>query len=236
MDSKWSASQVSETEREATERRRKEQERRLQMKVSIALGLAVALLAGIFVVNREGDPGVSSGSEPGQAGRFEFAVGDPGPGSEAPGFELASSAGGSFELGEQEGQTVLLYFHEGLMCQPCWDQIVDLEGDLDGLRKLGIDELVSITTDPIDQIEQKVADEGIGTPVLSDPELETSEAYSANQYGMMGESRDGHSFIVVGPDGVIQWRADYGGPPNFTMYLPVPDLLADIEQGLENAS
>ncbi len=236
LDSKRSASQVSETEQEAIERRRKEQERRLQIKVGIALGLAVALLAGIFIVNRESDAGVGAGSEAGQAGRFEFAVGEPGPGSDAPVFELASSAGETFELGEQDGQTVLLYFHEGLTCQPCWDQIVDLEGELDGLRKLGIDELVSITTDPIDQIEQKVADEGIGTAVLSDPELDASEAYSANQYGMMGESRDGHSFVVVGPDGVIRWRADYGGPPNFTMYVPVSDLLADIEQGLENTS
>ena len=50
---------------------------------------------------------------------------------------------------------------------------------------------------------------------------------------MMGTSRDGHTFILVGPDGVIRWRADYGGPPNYTMYLPVDALLADIQQGLK---
>ena len=43
------------------------------------------------------------------------------------------------------------------------------------------------------------------------------------------------SFIVVGPDGEIEWRADYGGTPDYTMYVPVPNLFADIREG-KNAS
>ena len=58
----------------------------------------------------------------------------------------------------------------------------------------------------------------------------------ANDYGMMGTGRDGHSFIVVGPEGRIRWRADYGGAPNYTMYVPVPKLLADIRAGLKGGS
>ncbi len=50
---------------------------------------------------------------------------------------------------------------------------------------------------------------------------------------MMGDSTNGHTFVVVGPDGKIQWRADYGGAPDYTMYVPVPDLLADMRAGLE---
>jgi hypothetical protein len=38
----------------------------------------------------------------------------------------------------------------------------------------------------------------------------------------------GHAFILVGPDGVIRWRADYGEPPNFTMYVPNGTLLAEL--------
>jgi hypothetical protein len=49
---------------------------------------------------------------------------------------------------------------------------------------------------------------------------------------MMGTSRDGHSFIVVGPDGLIRWRADYGGAPDYTMYVPSQSLLADLRAGL----
>jgi len=76
-----------------------------------------------------------------------------------------------------------------------------------------------------------VADERLTIPVLSDPGGVVSTVYHANQYGMMGASRDGHSFILVGKDGAIVWRADYGGAPKYTMYVPVPNLIADLRQG-----
>jgi len=47
----------------------------------------------------------------------------------------------------------------------------------------------------------------------------------------MGDDRDGHSFILVGPDGTIRWRADYGGAPKYSMYVPVQRLLADLASG-----
>ncbi len=52
---------------------------------------------------------------------------------------------------------------------------------------------------------------------------------------MMGESRDGHSFVVVGPDGRIRHRADYGGAPDYTMYVPLRNLVADLRRGLDDA-
>ena len=82
-------------------------------------------------------------------------------------------------------------------------------------------------------VQQKVALEGIKTPVLPDPGLVVSKSYSANQSGMMGAGADGHSFIVVGPDGTIKWRADYGGAPKYTMYVPVEKLAADMRQGMK---
>jgi peroxiredoxin Q/BCP len=48
---------------------------------------------------------------------------------------------------------------------------------------------------------------------------------------MMGPSTDGHTFILVDPSGTIAWRADYGGAPDYTMYVPVNDLIADIRAG-----
>jgi hypothetical protein len=72
----------------------------------------------------------------------------------------------------------------------------------------GVDAVVSITTDAANLIGQKVADERLSTPVLSDPTLLVSRSYHANRSGMMGLVRDGHTFILVGPDGVIRWRAD----------------------------
>jgi len=192
------------------------------------IGLAVVALGVIFYL---GQP--HHGSGPGQ---YKFAVGDPGLGAQAPGIKLASTQGGTFDLSTMKGKTVLLYFQEGLTCQPCWDQLKDVDSHLSEFQTLGVDQIVSVTTDPIDQIKQKTSDMGITSPVLSDPNLVVSQAYSANQYGMMGTSRDGHTFVVVGPDGKISWRADYGGAPDYTMYVPVPNLVADIRAGLNKQS
>jgi peroxiredoxin len=190
--------------------------------------VGTALLAAIFIGN-SGD----SAPDSGQAGKYPYQVGDPGPGEEAPPIELPSTEGGTFDLASARGQTVLLYFQEGLMCQPCWDQLKDMEARWGEFEALGINKTVSITTDPLNALEQKVESESISTPVLSDPNLAVSKTYNTNKYGMMGESRNGHTFIVVGPDGEIKWRADYGGAPDYTMYVPVENLLADMREGLE---
>lgn len=160
-----------------------------------------------------------------------YDVGQPGPGEPAPDFTLTGTNGEQVSLKDYRGQNVMLYFQEGLTCQPCWDQLTSLEKDAAPLKAAGIDAIVSITTDPANLIARKTADMGLSTPVLSDPDLATSRQYEANRFGMMGTSRDGHSFILVGPDGKITWRADYGGAPNYTMYIPVQQLLADLKAG-----
>jgi len=194
--------------------------------------VAVLALGVIFFLNNQG--GSSAGT--GQAGQYAFQVGSPGPGAQAPAIQLPSTTGSTFDLASQRGKTVLLYFQEGLTCQPCWDQLKDIQSQIGNFHALGIDTIVSITTDPLNALQQKVADEGLTIPVLSDPQLAVSRAYTANGYGMMGSSRDGHTFIVVGPDGRIRWRADYGGSPNYTMYVPVSNLIADIRAGLKGGS
>lgn len=230
------ASRKQQNERVKQERLKREAQsrsaeraRRLRLQVAGAVALAVVALGAIFLANNLGGSGRA---KEGKAGEFAFEVGDPGPGEQAPPIKLPATDGTTFDLASQRGKTVLVYFQEGLGCQPCFDQMRDIERNMRPLRALGIDRVVSITTNELDQLELKVEDDGISTPVLSDPDLAVSEAYSANQYGMMGTSRDGHSFVVVGPDGRIRWRADYGGPPNFTMYVPPSNLVADIRTGL----
>ena len=194
-------------------------------KATIAAGIAIAVFVGILWHIHQSS----------LAGRYAYQVGKPGPSELAPPIRLQSTRGTTFDLAAYRGKTVLIYFQEGITCQPCWDQLKDIEKNFGKFRDLGIDTLVTITTSPLDALKQKVTDEHLFMPVLSDSDLAVSKAYSANLYGMMGQNFDGHSFIVVGPDGRIRWRADYGGAPKYTMYLPVSNLLADIKQGLAAA-
>ena len=196
--------------------------------------VAVVAVGGLFALytrsNQSGGSTSTSGS-----GKYAFQVGDPGPGQSAPPIHLTSATGSEFDLAGAHGKTVLLYFQEGVGCQPCFDQIKTLEKDPTVLNGLGVDELVSITGSGRDQIAQKVSDMGLSTPVLSDPDLAVSKTYHANDYGMMGTGADGHTFILVGPDGTIRWRADYGGKPNYTMFVPVDQLVADLSVGLNKS-
>lgn len=197
-------------------------------KLTLTVGGAVAILAVIFFVSTGGrSPGSNT-----LAGAYPFQVAQPGPGQPAPTFALPSTNGAAFDLAAQRGKTVLLFFQEGIGCEPCWTQIKDMEAHWGEFQGLGITQLVSITTDPMTALKQKVADEGLKTPVLADERFRVSLAYHANAYGMMGNSADGHSFVLIGPDGTIRWRADYGGAPDYTMYVPIPNLIADIKEGL----
>ncbi len=209
----------------ATRRRAAQAHRARQLKIwASGAVVVVAAVVGLYIA-------ANGGSAKGTSA-YPYAVGQPGPGQVAPGFTLASTTGGTWSLAAQHGKTVLLFFQEGIDCEPCWAQIKDIESDWAAFRKLGIDEMVSITTDPLYALEQKVADEGITTPLLADPTVSVSNAYGMTSYAMAGmANQDGHSFVVVGPNGSIEWRADYGGAPGYTMYVPVADLVAQMRAG-----
>jgi peroxiredoxin len=205
--------------------RQSRRRRRTGLRIGIPAVAAAAVIAALYLIFSN-----SAASSAG-AGTYPYQAGSPGAGRAAPGFALAASTGGQASLSAYRGRTVLLFFQEGLTCQPCWDQITDLQKHAAQLRAAGIGQVVSITSDPAGAITQKARDMGLTIPVLSDPGLAVSQRYHANSYGMMGASRDGHTFILVGPDGVIRWRADYGGPPKYTMFLPTAALLAGIKAG-----
>lgn len=210
-------------------------------KVAIAVGAGVLVLGAVFWANRETrqvQPSAQgqASAQTGGSGKYVYQVGRPGPGEAAPPIRLAATSGETFDLASLRGKFVLLFFQEGIMCQPCWDQLKDIESKGQGFRTIGIDTVVSITTDPIDALKEKAINDRLSSPVLSDPDLAVARSYDTNSYGMMGKSRNGHTFILVGADGRIRWRADYGGAPNYTMYVPVVTLLEDMRQGLQKVA
>ena len=194
-----------------------------------ALLLVTLFGAGLYLLTR-------GGASAGKAGATSYDIGSPGVGEQAPPISLRSSKGGSFDLAKARSNgPVLLYFQEGLTCQPCWDQIKAIEDDAAKYHTLKITQIVSITSDPLDQITQKASDDGLTIPILSDPGLKVSKTYNAQEFGMMNGSRDGHTFVLVNPDGSIRWRADYGGPPRFTMFVDDATLLAEIRKASTGA-
>jgi peroxiredoxin Q/BCP len=212
--------------------RRAERRRKIAVRAAAVVGVLL-VLGALFAVYRTSTKTISSAA---QGSGIAFAVGNPGPGQAAPNFTLPSTAGKQVTLSGYHGKTVLLYFHEGGGCQPCFDQIRDLEKNWSKFTSAGINQLVTVTTDPVDLLARKMRDEKISAVSLSDPTLKVSRTYQANDYGMMGDTRDGHSFLLINPTGKITWRADYGGAPDYTMYVPVDKLLADLRTGRKDTA
>jgi peroxiredoxin len=190
----------------------------------VAVAASAAAIAALFGIYVSAAP--SQGELP-TPGKVSYITAEPASGS-APQMRLPSADGSAFDLADLRGQSVLLYFQEGLMCQACWTQLRDLENAEAELKAAGVDTIVNVTTDPADLLARKIKDENFSTTTVSDPTGEVSAEFGALGVGMMGDSMNGHSFVLIGPDGDIQWRADYGGAPDYTMYVPVPQLLADM--------
>jgi peroxiredoxin Q/BCP len=223
-----------------SQRKKQRQSGRSMSRRTVAVLLAIPIIVGgLYALTALGKGGGGRTASHG-SGSYPYAVGSPGPGALAPALRLPSTGGGTFDLASYRGKApVLLYFQEGLTCEPCWTQLQAIQKDVAKFHALGIGPIVSITTDPLGDIEQKVKDEGITIPVLSDvgAKFSRSGAWGANRYQMqmMGD-RNGHTFVLVGKNGRIRWRADYGGAPKYTMYVPDATLLAQMRKGMNARS
>lgn len=174
-------------------------------------------------------------------------------GTKAPDFTLPSTTGKSISLSDYRGKkNVLLYFQEGVMCDPCWQQTLDIQKVYDKFQSKGI-ELLTITVDPLNALTKNAQKFGITLPVLADENLKVSTAYDVLKDSMHPGSRPGHTFVLVDKEGNIVWRKAYFlasgstkmtmkmgsqvmtmdmgmdmGTPDSVMYLPVERLLADM--------
>jgi len=77
-----------------------------------------------------------------------------------------------------------------------------------------------------------VNDQGITIPVLSDPNLAVSRAYSANNYGMMATAAMGITFVLVGPDGNTSGAPITAVSPLYHV-CACSNLLADLKTGTQ---
>ena len=140
----------------------------------------------------------------------------------APTFDLPSTDGSQVSLSSYKGRDVLLYFSEGVGCDPCFQQMNEIEAD-GRLADKGLDVVPIVINDP-DSVRGELSRFGIRTPFLLDQDKSVSGAY-----GVLGTGHHadlpGHSFILVGADGNIRWRRDYA-----VMFLTADDLMADLDE------
>jgi peroxiredoxin Q/BCP len=127
----------------------------------------------------------------------------------APDFTLPSTTGGTITLSDYRGKkNILIYFHEGLSCQPCWEQIPGLEKQLPEFEKMNV-LLLSVSLDSIDKWKETIDRYKIMTPVLSYENAKTEQDYNLLPFSMAMGRRAGHTFVLVGIEGTIKWRKDY---------------------------
>jgi peroxiredoxin len=152
-------------------------------------------------------------------------------GDQAPNFTLLSVNGTSFNLASALSKSsVLLFFNEGLTCSPCLQQMVDIEKNYSTFSGMGI-VVVSITTNTMSDMRTWAQNNGIARMlVLPDQSLQVAQEYQTLYAGSMhAGAAPGHTFILVGKDGHILWRQDYGYS---TMYVPMNDLIANVKSAL----
>lgn len=144
------------------------------------------------------------------------SAGDP-----APGFTLPSTQGGSVALSDLRGRAVLLYFSEGVGCDPCFYQMVELERNADLLDDVGLT-VLPIVVNPATDVRRELTRFGIRTPFLIDADRSVSAAYGVLGQGMHADL-PGHTFVLVDEDGRIRREVTYP-----SMFVETEALLDDL--------
>jgi len=137
----------------------------------------------------------------------------------APRFSLAATDGGQVSLDDYRGRNVVLYFNEGVGCDACFYQMVELEKHGDHLADAGLT-VVPVAVNPAGAVRQEMERFGLTTPFLVDPDRRVSAAYGTIGTGHHADL-PGHSFVLVDGTGRLRWRGDYPG-----MFVPPDELIA----------
>lgn len=197
--------------------------------VWIVIIITLLLVAGIFVASSKskGTGNTVSSSTIGAA---------------ASDFTLQSTTGEDISLSDYAGKNnVLLYFQEGVMCPPCWTQMVDFEKQISNFEKYDV-KILTITTDRLYQSKNYVAQVGTTLPVLADEDRSVSRMYDALKDSMHPGQQPGHLFVLINKDGKIVWRysaysssgsvSDHHSSGSGRMYVPVDEVLDAIGRSL----
>lgn len=143
-------------------------------------------------------------------------------GRQAPPFTLMSTGGNRVSLSDYAGKNVLLYFNEGVGCDACFYQTVELERGARELSQAGIT-VLPIVVNPVEQVKPALAQFGITWPYLIDADSQVSREYGVLGTGMHA-NLPGHGFVLIDGSGQIRWSGNYP-----SMYVSTGDLMSAIK-------
>lgn len=152
------------------------------------------------------DPSATPSAPPSpSSGRVRLAPGDP-----APPFELLDDTGGTVRLSDLAGSRTVLYAYPAAMTPGCTTQACDFRDSLDSLSAAGI-RVVGISPDEPAKLARFRERDGLGFPLLSDPDAAVLTSYGAyGEKSLYGKKVTGviRSTFVLDADNVVE-RAVY---------------------------
>jgi len=126
-------------------------------------------------------------------------------GDMAPDFTLPTNGDGSFTLSDKRGSPVILFFYPKDNTPGCTKEAVGFSEHLDAFSNLGC-VVVGMSPDPVKNHDKFVAKHELSTPLISDEEKTTLEAYGVwvekSMYGKkyMGVNR---TTLIIDAEGKI---------------------------------
>jgi len=131
-------------------------------------------------------------------------------GDRAPDFELSSDLGETVRLEDLRGRWIVLFFYPKAMTPGCTTEACDFQDVHFQLRSMGA-EILGISPDSTERLQRFRKKNGLGFPLLSDPEHRAAEAYGVwSLKKMAGREYMGivRSTFLIDPEGRIAavWR------------------------------
>lgn len=165
------------------------------------------------------------------------SVPEPNAGMMAPDFSLPSTDGSTVTLSSFQGkQNVLIYFSEGLTCDPCMQQMPELDKYIPAFGNLNVNVLY-VTMDSVKDSKEAMPRYGITSPILSYLTSNTEKVYNLTENSMGMGRRAGHTFILVDESGKILWRKEYWpgvgmNVPGGTMFVKGQEIVDQVTKAL----
>jgi peroxiredoxin len=199
--------------RAEAEARRTERRQKVMRHAGIVIAAGIAVVLVVLAIGLNGSGASSSGA----------STKGPAAATKAPEFSLTNVVSGrQVTLASLRGHKTLMFFSEGVSCQPCMVQAADLQKS--GLLHRDGIQLVSVTTDQPPELAAAARQYGITTPLLSDPSTSMSKAYGMLSHGgMQMPGEDGHAFMLLDRSGKVLWHQAYQ-----SMYVAPDQLMADL--------